>query len=136
MVLEQKMKSTEVARSLGLSTTTLFPWLYQYRESAPIEKLAQVSRSAQDRRVKEFVGWSMPDSLTLPLAFQAPDRAVNRQKPAPGLVHHSERGIQYLETKAYAKSSVFEWFEVSYHRPRIYSAINFTSPECYERRAA
>lgn len=41
-----------------------------------------------------------------------------------------------FETKAQAKSSVFEWIEVFYNRQRIHSAIGFNNPECYERRAA
>ena len=37
----------------------------------------------------------MKDRLTLPLALDALDMAVSRQKPGPGLVHHSDRGCQY-----------------------------------------
>lgn len=44
---------------------------------------------------RKVVGWAMKDRLTLPLALDALDMAVRRQKPGPGLVHHSDRGCQY-----------------------------------------
>lgn len=44
---------------------------------------------------RKVVGWAMKDRLTLPLALEALDMAVTRQRPGPGLVHHSDRGCQY-----------------------------------------
>lgn len=44
---------------------------------------------------RKVVGWSMKDRLTLPLALEALEMAVARQRPKPGLVHHSDRGSQY-----------------------------------------
>lgn len=131
---------------------------------------------------RKVVGWSMQDRLTLPLVLKALDMAVSREKPAPGLIHHSDQGCQYaaheyqaelrrygivcsmsrrgqcwdnalaesffhslktehvyherFATKEEAKSSIFEWIEVFYNRQRIHSAIGFTSPVCYEQRAA
>ena len=44
---------------------------------------------------RKVVGWSMRDSLALPLVLEAFDMAVSTQKPRAGLVHHSDRGSQY-----------------------------------------
>lgn len=44
---------------------------------------------------RKVVGWAMKDRLTLPLVLDALDMAVTRQRPGPGLVHHSDRGCQY-----------------------------------------
>jgi putative transposase len=44
---------------------------------------------------RKVVGWAMKDRLTLPLALDALDMAVRRQRPGRGLVHHSDRGCQY-----------------------------------------
>ena len=47
---------------------------------------------AYSRRV---VGWSMATHLRTELVVDALQMAIARRKPAPGLVHHSERGVQY-----------------------------------------
>jgi putative transposase len=47
---------------------------------------------AYSRRV---VGWSMATHLRTELVVAALQMAIARRKPAPGLVHHSDRGVQY-----------------------------------------
>ena len=47
---------------------------------------------AWSRRV---VGWSMATHLRTELVVDALQMAIARRKPAPGLVHHSDRGVQY-----------------------------------------
>lgn len=47
---------------------------------------------AYSRRV---VGWSMATHLRTDLVVEALQMAIARRKPAPGLVHHSDRGVQY-----------------------------------------
>jgi putative transposase len=44
---------------------------------------------------RRVVGWALDDSLHAPLAIAALRQAIAERKPAPGLVHHSDRGIQY-----------------------------------------
>lgn len=44
---------------------------------------------------RRVVGWAVDESLHAPLALAALDRAIAQRKPAPGLVHHSDRGVQY-----------------------------------------
>jgi transposase InsO family protein len=47
---------------------------------------------AWSRRV---VGWALDRTLAARLATTALERAVTARQPGPGLVHHSDRGIQY-----------------------------------------
>ena len=44
---------------------------------------------------RRIVGWAMRSSLETELVLAALQIAVGRRRPAPGLVHHSDRGRQY-----------------------------------------
>lgn len=44
---------------------------------------------------RKVVGWSIQPRLTTPLVTAALHAAVGHRHPAPGLVHHSDRGSQY-----------------------------------------
>jgi putative transposase len=44
---------------------------------------------------RRIVGWAMEDHLKTEIVVDALRMAVWRRKPAPGLVHHSDRGVQY-----------------------------------------
>jgi putative transposase len=44
---------------------------------------------------RKIVGWAMRDHLRTELAATALMMAVQRQRPAAGLIHHSDRGVQY-----------------------------------------
>ena len=48
-----------------------------------------------DLATRKVVGWAMRDHLRSELAEAALVMAMQRQRPAPGLVHHSDRGSQY-----------------------------------------
>ena len=43
---------------------------------------------------RRVVGWAMADHLGHELALAALDMAIARRRPAPGLVRHSDRGVQ------------------------------------------
>jgi putative transposase len=43
-----------------------------------------------------IVGWSMRSDLTAELVVEALEMAVQRRRPKPGLVHHSDQGSQYV----------------------------------------
>lgn len=47
---------------------------------------------------RAVVGWAMGPRLTASLAADALTMALWRRKPAPGLLHHSDRGVQYAAT--------------------------------------
>jgi len=44
---------------------------------------------------RRVVGWAVDESLHAPLAMAALNKAIAQRRPAPGLVHHSDRGVQY-----------------------------------------
>jgi putative transposase len=44
---------------------------------------------------RQVVGWAMDKHMRVQLALDALAMAYWRRKPAPGLIHHSDRGIQY-----------------------------------------
>ena len=48
-----------------------------------------------DLFTRRVVGWGMADHLGQELALLALDMAIMRCRPAVGLVHHSDRGVQY-----------------------------------------
>ena len=54
-----------------------------------------------DLATRKIVGWSMRDHMRTELTTAALLMAAQRQRPAPGLVHHSDRGSQYA-AEAYA----------------------------------
>ena len=77
--------STAAPNQVWLADLTYIPtgegWLY----------LAAVL----DLHTRKIVGWSMRETLHTEIATDALTMAIERQRPPPGLIHHSDRGIQY-----------------------------------------
>jgi putative transposase len=48
-----------------------------------------------DLGTRRVVGWSMGTTLERGLVIRALEMAIGRCQPAPGLIHHSDRGSQY-----------------------------------------
>jgi putative transposase len=48
-----------------------------------------------DLFTRKIVGWAMRDHMRADLTIAALTMAIQRQKPPPGLIHHSDRGSQY-----------------------------------------
>jgi transposase InsO family protein len=44
---------------------------------------------------RKVVGWSLNRALQARLALNALEKAIMNRQPAPGLVHHSDQGVQY-----------------------------------------
>ena len=44
---------------------------------------------------KEIVGWATADNMKTELCIKALNNAIMRHKPPKGLIHHSDRGVQY-----------------------------------------
>ncbi len=44
---------------------------------------------------RKVVGWALSKSLEADLVIEAMTIALSERKPAPGLIHHSDRGVQY-----------------------------------------
>lgn len=48
---------------------------------------------------RKVVGWNLERNLTSRLATAALDQAIAARQPLPGLVHHSDRGVQYASAE-------------------------------------
>jgi putative transposase len=44
---------------------------------------------------RKIVGWAMRDHMQVELASTALTMAIHQQRPQAGLIHHSDRGVQY-----------------------------------------
>ncbi len=44
---------------------------------------------------RKIVGWAMRDHMQVELASAALTMAIQQQRPQAGLIHHSDRGVQY-----------------------------------------
>jgi transposase InsO family protein len=49
----------------------------------------------KDMATREILGWSMADHLKAELCIDALVMAIHRHRPPAGLIHHSDRGVQY-----------------------------------------
>ncbi len=47
---------------------------------------------------RKVVGWALGISLEISLVTEALSRAQKERRPAPGLLHHSDRGVQYASS--------------------------------------
>jgi putative transposase len=48
-----------------------------------------------DRCSRSLVGWAMGSTMEASLPINALLMAIHRRQPQPGLIHHSDRGVQY-----------------------------------------
>jgi putative transposase len=48
---------------------------------------------------RKIVGWAMRDHLRAELASSALTMAIRQQRPDAGLIHHSDRGVQYASNE-------------------------------------
>lgn len=67
---------------------------------------------AYSRRV---IGWELRDNLQAELAVAALDRALAQRALTPGIVHHSDRGVQYCADD-YVSKLLAHGFQVSMSR--------------------
>jgi putative transposase len=91
-LLEREFSPAEPNQSWGADITYLATdegWLY----------LAVV----MDFFNREIVGWSLKERLTADLVSDALTMGWFRRRPAPGLIHHSDRGVQYASDAFQAK---------------------------------
>src|SRR5260370_18993232 len=49
-----------------------------------------------DKFSRRVVGWALDRTLSSRLPLAALSNALEERKPGPGLVHHSDRGVKYL----------------------------------------
>ena len=52
--------------------------------------------AVQDAYSRRIVGWSMADHMRSELVVDALQMGLHRRRPAPGLIHHSDQGSQFV----------------------------------------
>lgn len=57
---------------------------------------------------RKVVGWAMGTSLETSLVTEALNQAQRERRPAPGLLHHSDRGIQYASSAYRTLLAIFK----------------------------
>jgi transposase InsO family protein len=55
--------------------------------------------AVMDLYSRKIVGWAMRDHLRTELASTALTMAIQRQRPGAGVIHHSDRGVQYASDR-------------------------------------
>ena len=71
--------------------------------------------TVMDLHSRRIVGWAMRDHLRTELALAALRMAIQTRRPAAGLMHHSDRGVQYASAE-YRQSLYSAGFQVSMSR--------------------
>jgi transposase InsO family protein len=92
---------------------------------------------------RKVVGWALDRTLAARLPIAALEQALAQRQPPPGLVHHSDRGVQYASGE-YANhyrdlehllGNIEAFIEQYYNRCRLHSALGYRPPEEFEREA-
>jgi transposase InsO family protein len=65
-----------------------------------------------DLHSRKVIGWSISKTIDHALTLNALKMALARRKPPRGVIHHSDRGVQYL-CKEYVALLLEHWFEIS-----------------------
>ena len=65
-----------------------------------------------DVYTRKIVGWSISRDLTHAFCLRSIEVAVSREKPPKGVIHHSDRGVQYV-CEPYVKLLLENGFEIS-----------------------
>ena len=63
-----------------------------------------------DVYTRKIVGWAISRDLSHKFCLQSLDVAVQKYKPQPGIIHHSDRGVQYacIDYVAYLEENNFK----------------------------
>ncbi len=64
---------------------------------------------------RKAVGYALSRNIDTQLTLDALRMAIHERKPAPGCIHHSDRGVQYA-SQNYVKELNFNKFEISMSR--------------------
>jgi putative transposase len=113
---------------------------------------------------RQVVGWALDRTLGMRLTVGALEQAIEHRQPQPGLVHHSDRELQYArgeyiallekyhvipsmsrpanpydnascESLEHLRTNIEEFINEYYNRQRLHSALGYRSPEEFERKA-
>ena len=107
---------------------------------------------------RRIIGWSMSRRINRHLVLDALNMALGQRQPGEDLIHHSDRGVQYLSddnavvesffaslkrertrrrnyrTRDEARADVFDYIERFYNRKRRHGYVGNISPVQFENR--
>jgi transposase InsO family protein len=94
---------TDSNHELPIAPNRLKEWLASDRDAVWVADITYVSTAegwlyvavVVDRWTRRRVGWAMSESLATSLPLAALDMALEHRHPPAGLIHHSDRGVQY-----------------------------------------
>jgi putative transposase len=113
-----------------------------------------------DAYSRKVVGWALDRTLAARLPIAALAHAIAERHPPPGLVHHSDRGVQYASGEYmimlrthhmipsmswlanpyrdldHLRTHLEVFIERYYNRYRLHSALGYRPPEEFERTMA
>ncbi len=69
-----------------------------------------------DIYTRKIVGWALSNSLEHEFCLEAMRIAVEKEKPPEGVIHHSDRGVQYV-CEPYINYLLEKGFKISMSRP-------------------
>ncbi len=69
-----------------------------------------------DKFSRKVVGWALERTLAATLPLAALEQAIEQRQPPPGLVHHSDRGLQYA-SREYGQLLLLHHITPSMSRP-------------------
>jgi len=69
-----------------------------------------------DKFSRKVVGWALGRTLAATLPLAALEQAIEQRQPPPGLVHHSDRGLQYA-SREYGRLLLLHHITPSMSRP-------------------
>jgi len=103
-VKRHKVRTTDSSHGLPIASNVLGQ---RFTETTPgrvwVTDITYVSTAegwlylaaVMDLWSRRILGWSMQPTLETTLVLEAFKTACQRQRPPPGMVHHSDRGCQY-----------------------------------------
>jgi hypothetical protein len=114
---------------------------------------------------RKVVGWALDRTLAARWPIAALEQAIAQRQPPPGLVHHSDRGVQYAcgdyaqvlqqhrmipsmsrpanpydnascQSLEHLLGNIEVFIEQYYNRCRLHSALGYRPPEEFEQEAS
>ncbi len=95
---------------------------------------------------RRVVGWAISFKIDTELCLTALDDEIEERSPEPGLIHHSDRAVQYACNAYKDRLAEYEpledvlkgnprFIESVYNEKRLRSSLGYFSPEEFEKLA-